>query len=563
MSMKMEYGHQEQCKRHTRSSPALRISVMVVTAVTATAISLFVSFSLFLATLGYYRMQPHYLSDSTAAPAYEMSHPEIHAAPDESGHSLKTGRSEAFESAYPGGGNAVLFRPVLEMTDRHNDPLPRPFFHTASVTPIAKTMRPLLATGFSASSGDILFELASAAFPDHRQVVSGCPWLCDLLYGIAMRYGIPESALTMEVIQPSIMQQVTVTRITAFLTAAQTPEILYQAIEGALQGTGISIIKRVLSDQRTLLQAYYENTVCAELLCIIPAQEFAYPGKLPPAAPPADGLDAEGLEDSGASSTAANPQDTLIQGDVSDAVPDGPYENTPENDSETACPEGEVPITGYMAIILDDGGYGGNELERVLNLDNRLTLSILPDTPFGREAAERGQEKGFEIMLHMPMQSGTGTKNRFPGEIQVTMTKEQVQQRARECIAQYPEAVGINNHTGGLFTTYGEQMGWFLEIAQEEGMYFVDSRTVGNSRAYDKAIEMGIPCASRDIFLDHNNSIAEVRKRFNELVALTKRNGWAVSIGHFRPNTITVLAEELPKLASQGVALIPMSEMVW
>ena len=39
-------------------------------------------------------------------------------------------------------------------------------------------------------------------------------------------------------------------------------------------------------------------------------------------------------------------------------------------------------------------------------------------------------------------------------------------------------------------------MGWFLEIAQEEGMYFVDSRTVGNSRAYDKAIEMGIPCAS-------------------------------------------------------------------
>ena len=331
----------------------IAISVMVVTAVTATAISLLY----LLSVPGYPGLLPDAAPLSVGqhrGAGIRNDHPEIHAAPDESGHS-RNRPIEAF-SAYPGGGNAVLFRPVLEMTDRHNDPLPRPFFHTASVTPIAKTMRPLLATGFSASSGDILFELASAAFPDHRQVVSGCPWLCDLLYGIAMRYGIPESALTMEVIQPSIMQQVTVTRITAFLTAAQTPEILYQAIEGALQGTGISIIKRVLSDQRTLFQAYYENTVCAELLCIIPAQEFAYPGKLPPAAPPADGLDAEGLEDSGASSTAANPQDTLIQGDVSDAVPDGPYENTPENDSETACPEGEVPITGYMAIILDDGG---------------------------------------------------------------------------------------------------------------------------------------------------------------------------------------------------------------
>ena len=78
-----------------------------------------------------------------------------------------------------------------------------------------------------------------------------------------------------------------------------------------------------------------------------------------------------------------------------------------------------------------------------------------------------------------------------------------------------------------------------------------------------KRLRWASPARATDIFLDHNNSIAEVRKRFNELVALTKRNGWAVSIGHFRPNTITVLAEELPKLASQGVALIPMSEMVW
>ena len=219
--------------------------------------------------------------------------------------------------------------------------------------------------------------------------------------------------------------------------------------------------------------------------------------------------------------------------------------------------------TATLAIILDDGGYGGKDTERILELDNRLTLAILPDTPFARETAEAAAAKGFEIMLHMPMQAGNGRNNHFPGELRVTMSREEIQERTRECIAQFPEAIGVNNHTGGLFTTNAEKMRWFLEVVQEENLYFIDSRTIGGSRAYDVAIEMGIPSASRDLFLDHHNGLADVRKRFRELVALAKARGWAVGIGHFRPNTVRVLTEELPKLEAQGVVLVPASELVW
>lgn len=241
-------------------------------------------------------------------------------------------------------------------------------------------------------------------------------------------------------------------------------------------------------------------------------------------------------------------------------VPVETYPPAPEE--ETAEGEGEA-VKAYLGIILDDGGYGGDEMTRVMELDNRLTLAILPDTPFASETVQLAVAKGFEIMVHMPMQAGLGAKNRFPGELNVNMTREQVRQRTQECLDQFPEAVGVNNHTGGLFTRYPENMGWFLEVVKAEQMYFVDSRTVGSSCAYDKAVEAGIPAARRDLFLDHSNTISDIRKRFNELVDIAKRQGSAVGIGHFRPNTITVLAEKLPGLAAQGIELVPVSELVW
>jgi len=272
--------------------------------------------------------------------------------------------------------------------------------------------------------------------------------------------------------------------------------------------------------------------------------------QLPPA-PPEITTDATAPE-----STADDTEILLARNVVPvETYPPAPVPETPAGEGET--------VKAYLGIILDDGGYGGNEMTRVMELDNRLTLAILPDTPFASETVQLAVAHGFEIMVHMPLQAGHGSRNRFPGELTVDMTKEQIQKRTRECLDQFPEAVGVNNHTGGLFTTCPEKMGWFLEVVKAEQMYFVDSVTVGSSCAYDKAVEAGIPAARRNLFLDHSNALSDVRKRFNELVDMAKRYGSAVGIGHFRPNTVTVLAEKLPGLEAQGIELVPLSELVW
>jgi hypothetical protein len=228
-----------------------------------------------------------------------------------------------------------------------------------------------------------------------------------------------------------------------------------------------------------------------------------------------------------------------------------------------ATPDLNAHPCARLAIILDDGGYFKEETERVLALDYPLTLAILPDTPLGQYIASEGKSRGFETILHMPMQAGNGGKNRFPGELTVSMTGEEIQQRTRECLAMYPGIFGVNNHTGGLFTTQYYAMSSFMDVLAQAGVYFVDSITTAKSCAFQVAIEKKVPCTKRDIFLDHDNTLSEVRKQFHIAVEQALLNGSCLAIGHFRKNTVFVLEEQLPLVKSKGVRIVPVSELVW
>ncbi len=226
-------------------------------------------------------------------------------------------------------------------------------------------------------------------------------------------------------------------------------------------------------------------------------------------------------------------------------------------DSTPAAPEGGA----QMAVILDDGGYASVDIDTVLALDNRLTLSILPNTPLCRPLAERASRAGFEVMLHMPMDAG-GRIRPFPGQLELAMDKAAVQRLTREALAQVPGARGVNNHTGGVFVRDHEKMVWFMEIVRDAGLFFVDSRTVGSTRGYAAAVQLGVRAANRDVFLDNDSNPAKIRAQFEELAGRALAQGRAVGIGHFRPNTVAVLAEMLPGLARRGITLVHVSELV-
>ncbi|MCC6796879.1 MAG: divergent polysaccharide deacetylase family protein, partial [Candidatus Hydrogenedentes bacterium] len=154
------------------------------------------------------------------------------------------------------------------------------------------------------------------------------------------------------------------------------------------------------------------------------------------------------------------------------------------------------PVTGplRLAIIVDDGGYGGWITEEILAMPNTLTLSILPHAPYSYETAQRASELGFEIMLHMPMENVSG-KTTYPGEITVTMDANQMMDLTKQALADVPGAVGINNHTGSKFTSNEEAMRTWLDLIKDSGYFFIDSRTSKYACAFEVADEMEIPSA--------------------------------------------------------------------
>ncbi len=251
--------------------------------------------------------------------------------------------------------------------------------------------------------------------------------------------------------------------------------------------------------------------------------------------------------------TVAPPQDAL------------PLETAPPETPETAPDHGFVLPSGLpprVAIIVDDGGYGGTITEAFLALDPRLTLAILPNTPHCRTTAERAAAAGFEVMLHMPMESSGGGEHVFAGQIETAMPPEAIEAATRAALEAVPGARGVNNHTGSRFTQDAVAMEAFLRPLKEQGLYFIDSRTTPDSVALQTARAMGVPSAPRHVFLDNNGNGDLIRKQFAELTALARAQGGAIGICHFREATAVALAELLPTLDGEGIELVHASEMV-
>ncbi len=193
-------------------------------------------------------------------------------------------------------------------------------------------------------------------------------------------------------------------------------------------------------------------------------------------------------------------------------------------------------------------------------LDPNVNCAILPNGTRAAEFAERLNDGGFEVMVHLPMQPRGGQK---PGRnaILTSMSDEELARTTRENIEAVPHARGVNNHMGSLATADRRVMETVLR-ALPEGMYFIDSRTTGRSIAAEVARELDVRTATRHVFLDDDASERAVRRQLAELAATASKHGLAIGIGHPYPSTMRVLADEIPELRAKGFRFVRASEVV-
>jgi uncharacterized protein len=215
-----------------------------------------------------------------------------------------------------------------------------------------------------------------------------------------------------------------------------------------------------------------------------------------------------------------------------------------------------------IAIVIDDLGVDRRRTERTIALKGPLTLSFLAyaaDLPHLTEAARRA---GHELMVHVPMEPMSHGEDMGPNGLAVSLSHDELLRRLRWDLDRFDGYVGINNHMGSRFTSDVQGMTAVMEELKVRGLLFIDSRTIASTVAAERAQRLGVPNASRDVFLDNERDATAVAERLAVLEARARRQGSAIAIGHPHDGTLAELTLWLDTLASKGLVLVPVSAIV-
>ncbi|MFP6806265.1 MAG: divergent polysaccharide deacetylase family protein [Pseudomonadales bacterium] len=214
----------------------------------------------------------------------------------------------------------------------------------------------------------------------------------------------------------------------------------------------------------------------------------------------------------------------------------------------------------YIAIIIDDLGHNYARGLQAAKLPASLTYAILPYSTHARRLANHIHASGKEVIVHLPMEN-LGNKPIGPGGLTKSLNRRDFGFAILDAVARVPHAKGINNHMGSALTQQRIPMEWLMDEIKALDFFFVDSRTTSLTIASEVARDKHLLCTSRDVFLDNNPSMYEIDKQFRRLITLAKQRGTAVAIGHPHPDTLAYLELAIPKLAAEGIEIIPASNL--
>jgi polysaccharide deacetylase 2 family uncharacterized protein YibQ len=215
-----------------------------------------------------------------------------------------------------------------------------------------------------------------------------------------------------------------------------------------------------------------------------------------------------------------------------------------------------------LAIILDDLGSDRAAAESIFAMRYPLTISILPNHEHSKEIADEALHRGYQVMLHLPMQS-VANESPEKEELRPGMSSSSVADLLAEMVASVPNAVGVNNHQGSQATSDPALMEHLMPALRDLNLFYVDSRTTVATVAFDTAKKDGVATAFRNVpFLDDVQDVAAIRKQLALALRGAREKKSAIAIGHPHPATLEALREFLPTVQGKGVQLVFASELV-
>jgi uncharacterized protein len=214
-----------------------------------------------------------------------------------------------------------------------------------------------------------------------------------------------------------------------------------------------------------------------------------------------------------------------------------------------------------LAIIIDDCGQWIDTERAMIALPIPLTVSILPGMRYTSTIEREASQAGKGIMLHLPMEPSSKL-DPGPGKVTTAMDDATIVAQVRKDLEAVPLARGVNNHEGSRATADPRVMHDVAQVLSEEGRYFIDSRTTADSQAAHETEALGVPTASRNVFLDDIVTVAAIEAQLEQAAQIALGNGSAIAIGHPKPATLEALRALIPKIEAEGVDFVLAQDLV-
>jgi len=219
-----------------------------------------------------------------------------------------------------------------------------------------------------------------------------------------------------------------------------------------------------------------------------------------------------------------------------------------------------------IVIIVDDLGMNKKPIDQLLKIPAPITFAILPYLPYSSYAAENADKKGWDVILHMPMEpkesSGYTGSDAGDNVLLVGLPKNTILTKLNNSLTSVPHVKGVNNHMGSKFMENGELTELILKDLKKKGLLFVDSKTSSQSKGYETAMRLGMRTAQRDVFLDNSSKDSQyVKSQLKKLIEISKKRGYAVGICHPYPGTVKALSEMMPQI-NKEVEVVSISNII-
>ena len=195
------------------------------------------------------------------------------------------------------------------------------------------------------------------------------------------------------------------------------------------------------------------------------------------------------------------------------------------------------------------------------DLDLNLTFSFLPHGPFTRDLENWPGRRGMISWCTCPWRHRDPSWDPVPGPCTLPTLRRPSRFNVARNLAAVPHAVGVNNHMGSRFTEDRSAMQHFLEMIEQQGLFFIDSSTSSDSVAMETARAMGIRTARRHVFLDNVQTQEDICRQLKLLVREAVKRGWAIGIGHPNEATLTALTR-CRTLLHEQVQIVGIRELV-